>query len=197
MVGGFLTNGTPENIIDVIVESGAKNLTIICNDGGLPEKGVGKLIQNKQVKTLIASHVGTMPEVAVQFNEGILDLQLVPQGTLVERIRSAGAGLGGILTPTGLGTIVADNKQVIEVDGQEFLLEKALKADVAIIKGHIVDESGNVRYRGSTRNFNPIMATAAEIVIVEADRIVPSGEIGPEYVETPGVYIDYIVGGNE
>jgi acetate CoA/acetoacetate CoA-transferase alpha subunit len=196
MVGGFMTNGTPEGIIDVIVDSGAKDLTIICNDAGFPEKGVGKLLHNKQIKTLVASHVGLNAEVAVQSNCGELNLELIPQGTLAERIRSGGAGLGGFLTPTGLGTIVAEGKKVIQVGDNEYLLEEPLKADVALIKGYIVDEVGNIRYRGSTRNFNPIMATAAEIVIVEAEKIVPAGKIGPENVETPGLYIDYIVGGN-
>ncbi|KZL89234.1 CoA transferase subunit A [Clostridium magnum] len=195
MIGGFMANGTPEAIIDALVEAGTKDLTIICNDAGLPGRGTEKLLQNKQIKKLIASHVGLTPECGRQYSEGELELELTPQGTLAEKIRSGGAGLGGFLTPTGIGTIVAEGKKVIEIDGKDYLLEKPLKADVSIIKGHIADEFGNIRYRGSTRNFNPMMATAADIVIAEVDKIVPAGSIGPEFVETPGIYVDYIVGG--
>lgn len=197
MVGGFLCNGTPEDIIDAIIEQGTKDLTIICNDAGYPDKGVGKLITAKRVKKLIASHVGTNPECGRQYNEGELELVLTPQGTLAEQIRCGGAGLGGVLTPTGVGTIVAKGKQVFEFDGIEYLLERPLKADVSLIKGHKADLSGNVRHIGSTRNFNTVMATAADKVVVEANVIVPSGEIGAEYVEIPGVYVDYVIGGME
>lgn len=197
MVGGFLCNGTPEDIIDAIVEQGTKDLTIICNDAGYPDRGVGKLITNKRVKKLIASHVGTNPECGRQYTEGELELVLTPQGTLAEQIRCGGAGLGGVLTPTGVGTIVAENKQVMEFDGKEYLLERPLKAEVSLIKGHKTDLSGNVRHKGSTRNFNAVMATAAETVVVETDFIVESGAIGAEYVEIPGVYVDYVVGGVE
>lgn len=197
MVGGFMTCGTPEDIVDAIVEKGVKDLTIICNDAGYPDKGVGKLIANGQVKTIIASHVGLNPECGRLYSAGELELVLVPQGTLAEQIRCAGAGLGGFLTPTGVGTSVGEGKEVVTVDGREFLLEKPLEADVALLSGNLVDKVGNIKYRGATRNFNPIMATAAKMVIVQADSVVEAGAIGPENVETPGIFIDYIVGGGE
>ena len=197
MVGGFLGCKNPFKIVDAIVEKGVKDITLIANDSSFPEIGIGKLIVNKQVKKLIASHVGTNKETGNQMNSGEMEVELVPQGTLAERIRAAGAGLGGVLTPTGLGTIVAEGKTIIEVDGIEFLLEKPLKADIALIVGAVVDKKGNVVYSKATRNFNPIMATAADIVIVEADKIVEVGEIDPDHVMTPGIFVDYIVGGNE
>jgi len=193
MVGGFMTCGTPEDIVDAIVKKGVKDLTVICNDAGYPDKGVGKLISNGQVKTVIASHVGLNPECGRLYGLGEVELELVPQGTLAERIRCAGAGLGGFLTPTGVGTTVGEGKEVIKVDGVEFLLEKPLKADMAILSGNLVDTVGNIKYRGATRNFNPIMATAASTVIVQADHVVEAGSIGPENVETPGIFVDYIV----
>lgn len=195
MVGGFMTNGTAEHLVDAIVESGAKDLTVICNDAGLQGKGVGKLLDTRQIKTLIASHVGLNKVCGQQYSAGELDLILTPQGTLAEQVRCGGAGLGGFLTPTGIGTTVADGKRVIEVDGVEYLLEKPLKADIALILAYQADEVGNVRYKGSTRNFNPMMATAADIVMVEAEQVVKAGAIGPENVETPGIYVDYILEG--
>lgn len=195
MIGGFMTNGTPEKLVDAIVSSGAKNLTVICNDAGFPAKGTGKLLDSRQCKKLIASHVGLNKTCGEQYSSGELDLILTPQGTLAEQVRSGGAGLGGFLTPTGIGTMVADGKRIIEVEGAEYILEKPLKADVAILNGYQVDEVGNIRYRGSTRNFNLSMATAADVVIVEADHILKAGEIGPDYVETPGIYVDYILAG--
>lgn len=195
MIGGFMANGTAESLVDAIVESGAKDLTVICNDAGLPGKGTGKLLETRQIKKLIASHVGLNKLCGEQYSAGELELNLTPQGTLAEQIRCGGAGLGGFLTPTGIGTMVADGKQVIELDGVEYLLERPLKADIALIKGHQVDAAGNIRYKGSTRNFNSMMATAADVVIVEADHHVEAGAIGPEYVETPGVYVDYILEG--
>lgn len=197
MIGGFLGCKNPFKIIDAMVEKGVKDITLIANDTSFPDIGIGKLIVNKQVKKLIASHVGTNKETGNQMNAGELDVELVPQGTLAERIRAAGAGLGGILTPTGLGTVVAEGKTVIEVDGKEYLLEKPLRADIALIVGAKVDKKGNVRYRKATRNFNPLMATAADLVIVEADEVVEVGEIDQDDVMTPGLFVDYIVGGNE
>ena len=208
MVGGFMDCGTPEGIIDALVESGVKDLTIICNDAGWGMKkdketgewkgesrGVGKLIHNRQVKKLIASHIGLNPEFGVMYFANEIELELVPQGTLAERVRCGGAGLGGFYTPTGVGTEVAKGKETKVIDGVEYLLELPLHADVALIGGHIADKSGNVRYIGSERNFNPMMATAADTVIVGVEKIVEAGEIGPDYVETPGIYVDYIVGG--
>jgi len=197
MIGGFMTNGTPKVLIDVIVASGAKDLTIICNDGGYPGQGTGKLLANGQIKKLIATHVGLNPDVAAGMNNGTLEVDLVPQGTLAERIRSAGAGLGGFLTPTGVGTDIATGKETKTINGKEYLLELPIRADVAIIRGSIVDKAGNVYYRGTTSNFNPMMATAADIVIVGAEKIVEVGELEAPYINTPQIYVDYIVGGEE
>ena len=176
-----------------MIELGVKDLTIVCNDTSFADKGVGKWIVSKQVKKVIASHIGTNPESGKQFNAGETEFELVPQGTLAERIRAAGAGLGGVLTPTGVGTTVQEGKQVLTVDGKEYILEKPIKADVAIIGATIADKKGNLWYEGSTRNFNPVMATAADVVIVEADKIVEVGEIKPEDVATPHIFVDYIV----
>jgi acetate CoA/acetoacetate CoA-transferase alpha subunit len=195
MVGGFLGVKNPFRIVDAIIEKGVKDITLIANDTSFPEVGIGKLIVNRQVKKVIASHIGTNKETGNQMNSGELEVELVPQGTLAERIRAAGAGLGGVLTPTGLGTIVADGKQIVEVDGKQYLLEKPLRADVALLVGAKVDKKGNIRYAKSTRNFNPIIATAADLVIVEADEIVEVGEIDPDDVMTPGIFVNYVVGG--
>lgn len=201
MVGGFMACGTPEILIDALVEKGVKNLTIICNDAGVPGRGVGKLLSNGQIKTLIASHVGLNPEVAQRMNTDVeadkLECILVPQGTLAERIRAGGAGLGGFLTPTGVGTIVAEGKQVINIDGKDYLLEKPLKADVALIRGTVTDKFGNTTYNGTTRTFNPMMATAAEYVIVGTCEVVEVGEIDPNNVVTSGIFVDAIVGGEK
>lgn len=197
MVGGFLGCGNAHKIVDALVRSGVKDLTLIANDAAMPDYGIGKLVVNRQVKHLIASHVGTNPEVAAQMNAGELEVTLVPQGSLAEKIRAGGCGLGGVLTPTGLGTLVAEGKQVITVDGRDFLLETPLRADVALISGHSVDRRGNVWYKGTTRNFNVIMAAAADTVIVEADNIVEVGDIRPEDVVTPFVLVDYIVDGSK
>lgn len=202
MVGGFLGHGTPERIVNAMVESDLKDLTIAANDTGFPEgvekfgyRGVSELIARHKVKTLYATHIGMNPETGKQMSEGTLDVKLVPQGTLAERIRAGGAGLGGILTPTGIGTEVAEGKQIINVDGRDYLLETALKGDVCIIKGSIVDTMGNVYYKGTTRNFCPMMAMACKTVIVEAEEVVQPGEIAPEDVMTPFNLVDYIVRG--
>ena len=198
LVGGFMTNGTAKSIVNEVT---AKDLTVVCNDAGFENEGTGRLLHNGLIKRLIATHVGLNKEVAAKFNAGEIELKLQPQGTLAEQVRAGGAGLAGFLTPTGIGTIVADStspttlegKQVIELDGKEYLLEKAIRGNVAIIQGYIADESGNIRYKGSTRNFNPMMASAADIVIAEVEKIVPAGEIGPDYVEPPHIYVDYLV----
>jgi len=194
MIGGFLGNGSPHTIIDALVKKGVKNLTIITNDTGIKDSGVGRLIYNNMVSKVIASHIGTNPETGRQMNEKIIEVELVPQGTLAERIRSGGAGLGGVLTPTGLGTIVAEGKQIVEVDNKLFILEKPLRADVSILLGETVDKKGNIIYSNTARNFNPVMATAADIVIVEAENIVEVGTINPNEVVTPRIFVDYIVG---
>ncbi len=194
-VGGFLTNGTPEALIDLVVESKVKDLTIICNDGGYEDMGVGKLIVNNQVSKLIASHIGTNPYVGKLMQENKIEVELVPQGTLAERIRAYGAGLGGVLTPTGLDTIVELNKQIIEVKGHRYLLEEALGADMALIGGAVADSYGNLKYSETMRNFNPVMCTAAEVVVVEPFRMVD--EIDPEDVITPSPFVDYILAGDK
>ena len=195
MVGGFLGCGNPHRIIDKLVERGVRDLTLICNDTGFPEIGVGKLVVNKQFKKVIVSHIGTNPETGRQMHDGELDVVLVPQGTLAEQIRAAGAGLGGILTPTGLGTVAEEGKRLIEVDGATYLLEKPLRADVALIAGQTADLYGNIVYYGATRNFNHIMATAADVVILEAEEVVEVGRIDPNHVVTPGIFVTHIVSG--
>lgn len=201
MVGGFMACGTPEILIDALVRKNVKNLTIICNDAGVPGRGVGKLLGNGQIKTLIASHVGLNPEVAQRMNidveEDKLECILIPQGTLAERIRAGGTGLGGFLTPTGVGTIVAEGKQVLNVGGRDYLLELPLRADFAFIRGSVTDKFGNTTYNGTTRNFNPLMAAAADHVIVGACNVVEIGEIDPNNVVTSGIYVDAIVGGEK
>lgn len=193
MIGGFMATGAPERLIDLLIKKDIKNITLISTDTGSPGRGSSRLIAEKRVKKLYASHIGTNPETGKQMNEGTLEVELVPQGSLAERIRSAGAGLGGVLTPTGLGTIVAENKRVIEVDGKQYLLEMPLKADLALIRGSKVDRRGNVFYSKTTQNFNPLMATAAETVVVEPEKIVELGDIEPEAVHTPSLYVDYIL----
>lgn len=195
MIGGFLGCGNPHGIIARLVEMGTGNLTLICNDTSTTEYGVGKLIAAKQISKVITSHVGTNPETGRQMNAGETEVNLVPQGTLAERIRCAGAGLGGFLTPTGVGTVVEEGKQKLTIDGKTYLLELPLRADIALLAGAKVDKKGNVYYQKSARNFNPIMATAADLVIVEAREIVEVGDIDPNDVMTPGIFIDYIVGG--
>ncbi|WCE30878.1 CoA transferase subunit A [Vibrio sp. SCSIO 43137] len=193
MIGGFMANGAPETIIDAILDSDIKDLTLISTDTGMPESGSGRLICAKRIRKLYASHIGLNPETGRQMNSGELDVELVPQGTLAEKIRAGGSGLGGVLTPTGIGTMVAEGKEVITIDGKPYLLEKPLRADVALIRGSVVDSKGNVFYRKTTQNFNPLMATAADIVIAEAETLVAPGEIQPEAVHTPSIFIDYIV----
>ena len=195
MVGGFLGCGTPQSLVDEVLAGGTKDLTLICNDTAFPDAGVGKLIVNKQFKKIIVSHIGTNPETGRQMNAGELEVDLVPQGTLAERIRSAGFGLGGILTPTGVGTPVEAGKQKLTVEGKEYLLELPLKADVALIKAYKADKAGNLVFRCAARNFNPLMATAATVVIVEAQQIVETGEIDPDEVMTPGIFVNYLVQG--
>lgn len=195
MVGGFLAVGTPESLIDALVEKGVKNLTLICNDTGFMDKGVGKLVVNKQFKKIIASHIGTNRETGRQMVEGETEVVLTPQGTLVEQIRAGGNGLGGILVKTGLGTDIQKGKEVITVDGEDYLLEKPMRADVALLFANKADEQGNLWYHGTTRNFNTVMATAADWVVVEADEIVPIGEIAPNDVVVPGVFVHNIVQG--
>lgn len=196
MVGGFLTNGSPCAILDELARSGVKNLTLIANDTAYPDQGCGKLIANGQVKKVIVSHIGTNPITSELMNNGSMVVEFAPQGTLAERIRAAGAGLGGVLTPTGLGTLVAEGKEILTIDGRDYLLERPLRADVALIGATKGDQDGNLVYRGTTQNFNPLMATAADVVIAEVKELVEPGAIAPEQVITPFVLVDYIVQNN-
>lgn len=195
MIGGFLAVGSPENIIDALVAKKVTGLTVIANDSGWPDRGIGKLVVARQVKKLIASHVGTNPETGRQMNAGEMEVVLTPQGTLAEQIRAGGAGLGGVLTPTGVGTVVEQGKQKLTIDGREFLIELPLRADVALIKARKADKAGNLVYHRSARNFNPLMALAADFVIAEAEEIVEIGEIDPDEVMTPGILVDMVVQG--
>lgn len=197
MINGFLAVKNPEKIIDAIVAAGTDELTVIANDSSMPGKGIGKLIEKKRVKKLYTSHIGTNPDTGKQMNEGSLEVNLIPQGTLVEQIRCGGAGMGGFLTQTGMGTDVAKGKEIIEVQGKPYLLEEAMQADVAIIKGSIVDEMGNVYYKGTTKNFSLVMAMAAKCVIVEAEEIVKVGALSPEQIMTPCIFVDYVVRGDQ
>ena len=199
MVGGFLGCGTPHTIISALKEKGIKNLTLICNDTAFHNfktgkvSGVAYLIQNKMFKKIIASHIGTNQETQRQMNAGETDVELVPQGTLAEQIWAGGAGLGGLLTPTGVGTEVAKGKRIILVEHNSFLLELPLTADVALIKAKKADKAGNLVFNGTARNFNPMMAAAAELVIAEVEEIVEIGEIDPNDVHTPSIFIDFLV----
>ena len=191
MVGGFLTCGTPEQLIDWVVESQVKNLTIICNDAGYPEKGVGKLLNHHQVKKLIVTHIGTNPNAGRLMSSGEIEVELIPQGTFVEQIRAHAGRLGGVLSPTGIHTPVEEGKQIIEIKGQFYILSEPIGADLALISAYKSDEKGNLIYKGSARNFNPTMAMSANLVIASVEFKVE--EIDPEIVITPHPFIDYLV----
>jgi acetate CoA/acetoacetate CoA-transferase alpha subunit len=198
MAGGFMGVGTPQDLVTAMLEANVKDITLIANDTAFTESGVGPLIVNKRVKKVIASHIGTNPETGKQMIAGELEVELVPQGTLAERIRAGGSGLGGVLTPTGVGTVVEEGKEKIIVDGREYLLEKPLRAEVALLKAYKADQAGNLIYHRSARNFNPLMALAADLVIVQVEQIVEIGEIDPDEVMTPGILVDkiFIQGGS-
>jgi len=193
MFGGFMGVGTPPLLIEALLESGVKDLTIIGNDTAFVDTGVGPLISSGRVKKVIASHIGTNPETGRRMIAGEMLVELVPQGTLIERIRCGGAGLGGFLTPTGVGTVVEEGKQKIVQNGVEYLLELPLRADLALVHAHTADCSGNLTYQLTARNFNPIIALAADLVIAQADQMVDVGSILPDQVITPGALIDYVV----
>jgi acetate CoA/acetoacetate CoA-transferase alpha subunit len=193
MIGGFLGVGTPERVIDEIVRQNKRHLTVIANDTATVDKGIGKLIRAKLVRKAIVSHIGLNAETQRQMMAGELEVELVPQGTLIERIRAGGYGLGGILTPTGIGTAVEAGKQRVEVGGKPYLLEIALQADFALVQAFIADYLGNLGYALTARNFNPVIAMAAETVIASADNIVPVGVISPDHVVTPAPIVDYLV----
>ena len=193
MFGGFMGVGTPDGIVSEILDSGIKDLTIIGNDTAFADSGVGVLIANRRVKKVIASHIGTNAETGRQMIAGEIEVELVPQGTLAERIRCGGSGLGGVLTPTGVGTIVEDGKTKLTFDGIEYLVERALRADLAIVKAHRADDKGNLTYQRAARNFNPLVAMAADYVVAETDEIVAAGQIDPELVMTPGILVDALI----
>ena len=195
MIGGFLAVGTPEKLITGMIDKGIDNLTVIANETSYPDRGIGRLVVEKLVDKVIVSHIGTNPVSGKQMNNGELEVDLIPQGTLVERIRAGGAGLGGVLTPVGVGTKIAEGKEILEIKGKENLLELPLRADVALLKAWKADHKGNLIYRKAARNFNPIMATAADKVLVEAEEIVEVGKIDPARVHTPGVYVDMVFAG--
>src|SRR6266567_1804306 len=191
MVGGFMGVGTPERLIDELVRQHKSELLLVCNDAAVPGKGVGKLIDAALVSTLTTSHIGLNPKVQAQMMANKIAVDLVPQGTLVERIRAGGCGLGGVLTPTGVGTIVEGDKRQIAIGGKTFLVETALRSDFALIHAFLADYLGNLAYALTARNFNPVMAMAADTVIVTAEPIVPVGVIAPDHVITPAPLVDY------
>ena len=193
LFGGFMAVGTPEGLVGAILDSGVKDLTLIGNDTGTGGNGVGRLVEAHRVKKVIASHIGLHPETGRQMIAGEMEVELVPQGTLIERIRCGGAGLGGVLTPTGVGTVVEEGKDKLTYDGVTYLVERPLRADLAILKAHRADTKGNLVYLRASRNFNPQAAMAADYVVAEVDEIVPAGDLDPELIVTPGVLVDGII----
>ena len=193
MIGGFMGVGSPERLIEELVLQGKSNLTVIANDNAMPGRGIGKLVDAGLVSRTVASHIGLNPETQRQMIARRMEVDLVPQGTLVERIRAGGCGLGGVLTPTGVGTVVEEGKQRIELNGKSYLVETALRADFALIHAFLADYTGNLAYALTARNFNPVMAMAADTTIVTADNIVPVGVISPDHVVTPAPLVDYLV----
>jgi acetate CoA/acetoacetate CoA-transferase alpha subunit len=193
MIGGFMAVGTPERLVDELVRQGKRELTVIANDSAMPGVGIGKLVSAGLVRKMVASHIGLNPETQKKMLAGEMEVELVPQGTLIERIRAAGYGLGGILTPTGVGTVVEEGKRKIEVDGKDYLLETPLHADFALVNAFLADYRGNLAYVLTSRNFNPVMAMAGAQVIAESDNIVPVGVISPDQVATPAPVVDYLI----
>jgi acetate CoA/acetoacetate CoA-transferase alpha subunit len=193
MIGGFMAVGSPEGVIDELVRQGKRDLTVIANDTAKPGVGIGKLIDKALVSRVIASHIGLNPETQRQMIAGKITVELIPQGTLIERVRAGGCGLGGVLTPTGVGTLVEKGKQRIEVDGKSYLLETALQADFALVHAFLADYAGNLSYALTARNFNPVIAMAGKITIVSVEHVVPIGLISPDHVMTPAPLVDFLV----
>ncbi|MBC5783810.1 3-oxoacid CoA-transferase subunit A [Ramlibacter sp. USB13] len=193
MIGGFMGVGSPERVIDEIVRQGRRDLTVIANDTAVPGTGIGKLVSAGVLRKVVASHIGLNPETQQKMIAGTLEVELVPQGTLIERIRAAGHGLGGVLTPTGVGTVVEEGKRRIEVDGKPYLLETALHADFALVQAFMADYLGNLVYALTARNFNPVIAMAGRKVVAEVEQVVPVGMISPDHVVTPAVLVDHLV----
>lgn len=193
MIGGFMGVGTPQRILDELVRRRTGGLTVIANDTAMPGVGIGALVRAGLVRRAIVSHIGLNPEMQQQMIVGKIDVELVPQGTLIERIRAGGYGLGGVLTPTGVGTVVEEGKQTLTIGDKRFLVELTLRADVALVSAFLADYVGNLTYALTARNFNPVIATAADLVIVDADNIVPTGVIPPDHVMTPAPLVDYLI----
>lgn len=197
MMGGFGLCGIPEKALLALVERGVKDLTIIANNAGVADAGIGLLIRNGQVKKMIATYIGENSILEKKFVDGEIEVELVPQGTFAERIRAGGAGIAGFYTPTGVGTVVADGKEIRVFDGKEYLLERPLRADVAFIKAWKADVHGNLMYRKTARNFNPMMATAADLTIAEVEEVVPLGSLDPESIATPGIFVNMVIKGEQ
>ena len=195
MIPGFVNCGVPETLIKAIIAAGYTDFNLISNNTSVQGRGIGLLVHENRIKHVTCSHIGSNKETVAKVVAGEIDVTFTPQGTLAERIRAGGAGIGGILTPTGLGTPMEEGKQIIEVDGKKYILETPLHADLALIHAWKVDKMGNCIFRHTARNFNSIMATAADLVIVEAEEIVEVGELEPDYIMTPGCLVDYIVQG--
>ena len=193
MIGGFMGVGSPHRTIAALVERGVRGLTIIANDTARPDVGIGRLISAGCVARVIASHIGTNPETQRLMLAGELEVDLVPQGTLAERVRAGGAGLGGVLTATGIGTVAGDGRQTVQVAGRDYLVEPALRADFALVAARSADYAGNLVYSLTARNFNPLMAMATDTVIAEPNEIVPLGVLSPDVIHTPGVLIDHLI----
>lgn len=193
MIGGFMGVGTPECLMDEIVRQGKRDLTVIANDTATPGRGLGKLVSAGAIRKAIVSHIGLNPETQQKMITGEMEVDLIPQGTLIERIRAAGYGLGGVLTPTGVGTLVEEGKRKMEADGKQYLVEMALAADFALVEAFLSDYSGNLVYALTSRNFNPVIAMAGRTVMADAAHIVPIGMISPDHVVTPAVLVDYVI----
>lgn len=193
MMGGFGLCGIPEMLIGALLEKGSKDLTIVSNNGGVDDAGIGLLIAKDQVKKMISSYIGENKALEQRMLDKTLDVELNPQGTLAERIRAGGAGIAGFYTPTGVGTVIAEGKEVREFDGRKYVLERGLRANVAFVKAYKADTHGNLTYRKTARNFNPIMATAADFVIAEAEVVVEAGQLDPDDIMTPGIFVDAVI----
>ncbi len=196
MMGGFGLCGIPENLIAALRARGTKELTVISNNAGVDDFGIGILLRARQVRKMISTYVGENKEFERQFLSGELEVELVPQGTFAERIRAGGAGIGGFFTPTGYGTLVAEGKETRTIDGKAYVLESPLHADFAFVKGWKGDRHGNLVYRRTARNFNPVMAMAAEVTVAEVEHLVEPGDIDPDHVVTPGIFVRYIFQGD-
>lgn len=195
LMGGFGLCGIPENLVKALLKQGSKDLTIVSNNAGVDDAGIGLLIANGQVKKMISSYIGENKALEQKIINQEIDVELNPQGTLAERVRAGGAGIAAFYTPTGVGTIIAEGKEVREFEGRKYVLERGLRGDVAFVKAYRADKHGNLVYRKTARNFNPVMATAADFVIAEVEEIVPAGSLEPDEIITPGVYVDAVVKG--